>query len=86
VINVLNLRDKLTLLDILQLIVSMSGVCADIEVSVVDTNEYNVRCVDMFGNLALELFIVTHNPALKPVLVKIFTMIQDTVRSKEKSK
>jgi len=86
VISVLNLRDKLTLFDIMQLIVSLSGVCADVKIEVVDANEYNVKCVDMFGNLSLELFITVHNPALKSVLVKIMTMIQSAVREREKSK
>jgi len=86
VISVLNLRDNLTFFNILQLIVGLSGVCADIKIEVVDANEYNVKCVDMFGNLSLELFITVHNPALKSVLVKIMTMIQSAVREREKSK
>jgi hypothetical protein len=82
----LNPKNKLTLFDILQLIVSLSGVCTDIKIEVVATNEYNIKCIDMFSNLALEFFIVVHNPALKPVLVRIFTMIQDAVREREKAK
>jgi hypothetical protein len=84
VINVLNSRSKLTLIDILQLIVSLSGICTDVKIDLVDSNEYNIKCIDMFDNLALELFVVVHNPALKSMLVKIFAMIQSAVREREK--
>jgi hypothetical protein len=86
VINVLNLRNKLTIFDIMQLIVSLSGVCADIKIDVIDSNEYNIKCIDMFNNLSLEFFVVVHNPALKSTLVKIMMMIQSAVREKEKQK
>ena len=86
VINALNLRDKLTFFDIMQLIVSLAGVCADIKIDVIDSSEYNVKCIDLFDNVSFELFVVIHNPALKSVLVKILTMIQSTVREREKSK
>jgi len=86
VINVSNLRNKLTFLDILQLIVSLSGTCADIKIDVIASNEYNIKCIDLFDNVSFEFFVVVHNPALKPVLVKIFTMIQNAVREKEKQK
>jgi hypothetical protein len=84
--NVLNLKNKLTFFDIAQLIVSLSGICADIKIDVIDSSEYNIKCIDMFNNTSLELFIVVHNQALKSVLVKIMTMIQSAVREREKSK
>jgi hypothetical protein len=84
--NVLNLRNKLTIFDIMQLIVSLSGVCADIKIDALDSSEYNIKCIDMFNNISLEFFIVVHNPALRSTLVKIITMIQDAVREKEKTK
>jgi hypothetical protein len=70
----------------MELIVSLSGVCADVKIDVVESNEYNVKCIDMFNNTSFELFIVVHNPALKSVLVKIMTMIQDSVRERKKQK
>jgi len=84
--NALNLRNKLTFFDVVQLIVSISGVCADIKIDVIDSSEYNIKCIDMFNNVSLEFFVVVHNPALKSTLIKIFTMIQNAVREKEKPK
>ena len=84
--NALNLRNKLTFFDVVQLIVSISGVCADIKIDVIDSSEYNIKCIDMFNNVSLEFFVVVHNPALKSTLVKIMSMIQSAVREKEKSK
>jgi uncharacterized Tic20 family protein len=84
--NVLNLRNKLTFFDIVQLVVSLSGVCADIKIDVIDSSEYNIKCIDMFNNTSLEFFVVVYNPSLKSTLVKIMTMIQNAVREKEKQK
>jgi hypothetical protein len=86
VISVLNSRSRFTFLDLLQLIVSFSGICSDIKIDAIDSSEYNIKCIDMFNNTSLEFYIVIHNPMLRPILVKIFTMIQDAVREKEKSK
>ena len=82
--NVSNLRNKLTFLDIAQLIVSLSGICADVKIDALDSSEYNIKCIDMFNNTSLELFIVVHNQVLKSVLVKIMAMIQSAVREREK--
>jgi hypothetical protein len=68
----------------MQLIVSLSGVCTDVKIDVIASNEYNIKCIDLFDNVSFELFLVVHNPMLKPVLVKIMTMIQNSVREKEK--
>jgi len=86
VTSVSNLRDKLTFFDILQLIVSLSGVCADMKIEAISSSEYNVKCLDLFENLSFEIFIVVHNPALKNVLVKIMTMIQSSVKERQKEK
>jgi hypothetical protein len=80
------LRNKLTIFDIAQLIVSLSGICADVKIDVIDSSEYNIKCIDMFNNTSLEFFVVVRNPALKSTLVKIMAMIQNAVREREKSK
>jgi hypothetical protein len=85
VISVSNLRNKLTIFDIMQLIVSLSGVCADVKIDALDSSEYNVKCIDMIGNVSLEFYIVVHNPAVRSILVKIFTMIQDAVRKRQET-
>jgi hypothetical protein len=85
VISVWNLRNKLTFFDIVQLIVSLSGTCKDVKIDVIEQNEYNIKCIDMFDNVSLEFYIVAHNPMLKSVLVKVFTMIQNAVREREKT-
>jgi hypothetical protein len=85
VISVSNLRNKLTIFDIMQLIVSLSGVCADVKIDALDSSEYNIKCIDMIGNVSLEFYIVVHNPAMRSILVKIFTMIQDAVRKRQET-
>jgi hypothetical protein len=77
-------RDKLNLLDILQLVISMSGICMNIKVSNIDTNEYQIECYDMFNNLTFEMIIVVHNPYLKSFLIKLITAIQDYQKSQKK--
>jgi hypothetical protein len=71
--------------DILKLIISLSGICKDVKIDVIDANEYNIKCIDMFENVSLELFITVHNPVVKPLLMKIFTQIQHYTREKEKT-
>jgi hypothetical protein len=85
VINVWNSRNNLTFFDIVQLIVSTSSICKDVKIDVIDSSEYNIKCIDMFGNVSLELFITVHNPAIKGFLVKLFTQIQHHTREREKT-
>jgi hypothetical protein len=77
-------RDKLNLLDIFQLVVSMSGICTDIKVSNIDANEYQIECYDMFKQLTFTMIIVVHNLYLKSFLIKLITAIQDYQKSQKK--
>lgn len=86
VINVWILRNNLSIIDILQLIVTLQGICASTKVSAPDTSSYYIVCYDLVGNESMEISITVYNPALKGFLIKLIGAIQSYNKERENEK
>jgi len=82
--NVLNLRNNLSILDILQLVVTLQGICASTKVSAIDSSSYYIECYDLAGNESMEISITVYNPALKGFLIRLIGAIQSYQKEREK--
>jgi len=84
VINVWNLRNNLSIIDILQVIVTLQGICASTKISAPDTSSYYIECYDLAGNESMEISITVYNPALKGFLIKLISAVQSYQKEREK--
>ena len=76
VINVWNLRNNLSIIDILQVIATLQGICASTKISAIDTSSYYIECYDLAGNESMEISITVYNPALKGFIIKLISAVQ----------
>lgn len=84
VINVWNLRNDISIIDILQVIVTLQGICASTKISAIDTSSYYIECYDLAGNESMEISITVYNPAIKQFLIKLISAVQSYQKEREK--